>query len=202
MATTKTLHDAFIDELRDIYDAEQQIAKALPKLIAAAHDGDLREGFESHLEETKGHARRVEQVLTLLGEKVSGKHCDGVAGILQEGKKTIDDSQSFDDDAADAMLIAAAQRVEHYEIAVYGNLIAWAKAMDHTEAADLLRQNRDEEKAANEKMTSLGEGGINKEAAAIAHPADEEREPAMAGSHAGTASDKAKAGAGKRGKSK
>ncbi len=168
MAEAGTLHDAFIDELRDAYDAEQQLIKALPKLAEAATSGELRQAFEDHLEETRGHAERLEQVFGALGEKVQGKHCEGIAGIIEEGNSVMD--EEFDEQAMDAVLIAAGQRAEHYDLAAYGTLIAWANAMGHTEAADLLQQNLDEEEAADEKLTALAEGGINASAAALAHP--------------------------------
>lgn len=176
-----TLHDAFIDELRDTYDAERQLTKALPKLAKAASNQDLRQAFEAHLEETLGHVERLEQVFESLDEKVRGKHCDGIAGIIEEGKTIME--EDFDETTMDACLIAAGQRAEHYEMAAYGTLVAWAEAMGHTEAAELLRQTLDEEKAADEKLTSLAEGGINQTAAEIAHPSEEE-EPAAAGAGA------------------
>ncbi len=168
MAEAGTLHDAFIDELRDAYDAEQQLIKALGKLAEAATSSELRQAFEDHLEETRGHAERLEQVFGTLGEKVQGKHCEGIAGIIEEGKSVMD--EEFDEQTMDACLIASGQRAEHYEMAAYGTLIAWANAMGHTEAADLLQQNLDEEEAADEKLTTLAEGGINASAAALAHP--------------------------------
>jgi ferritin-like metal-binding protein YciE len=167
-----TLHDAFIDELRDTYDAERQLTKALPKLAKAANSPALRDAFETHLEETRGHVDRLERAFEALDEKVSGKHCDGIAGIIDEGSSVMD--EEFDDATMDACLIAAGQRAEHYEMAAYGTLIAWARAMDHTEVADLLQQTLDEEKAADEKLTALAEGGINQRAADLAHPSDTE----------------------------
>jgi ferritin-like metal-binding protein YciE len=174
MAETGTLHDAFLDELRDAYDAEKQLTKALPKLAKAATSDDLRTAFESHLEETQGHVERLEQVFASLDEKVRGKHCDGIAGIIEEGKSIMD--EDFDEATMDACLIAAGQRAEHYEMAAYGSLIAWARSMGHSEAVKLLQQNLNEEKAADQKLTSLAEGGINQEAADRAHPSDEEDE--------------------------
>ena len=173
MAETGTLHDAFIDELRDTYDAERQLTKALPKLAKAATSPELREAFETHLEETQAQIERLEQVFESLEEKVRGKHCDGIAGILEEGKSIME--EEFDDSTMDACLIASAQRVEHYEMAAYGSLVAWARAMDHMEAADLLEETLDEEKAADEKLSSLAEGGINQEAADAAHPEEDEK---------------------------
>jgi len=176
MAEAGTLHDAFIDELRDTYDAEKQLTKALPKLAKAASDPKLREAFETHLEETQGQIERLEQVFESLDEKVRGKHCDGIAGIIEEGKSIME--EDFDDATMDACLIAGGQRAEHYEMAAYGTLVAWAQAMGHNEAAMLLQETLDEEKAADEKLTSLAEDGINREAADLAHPADEDEEQA------------------------
>jgi len=168
MAETGTLHDAFLDELRDAYDAEKQLTKALPKLAKAATSATLRDAFESHLEETRGHVDRLEQVFETLGERAKGKHCDGIAGIIEEGSSIM--HEDFDDATMDACLIAAGQRAEHYEMAAYGTLVAWAEGMGHTAAAKLLQQNLDEEKAADQKLTSLAEGGINQHAADAAHP--------------------------------
>jgi ferritin-like metal-binding protein YciE len=172
MAETGTLHDAFLDELRDAYDAEKQLTKALPKLAKAATSPVLREAFESHLEETRGHVERLERVMEGLGEKVRGKHCDGIEGIIEEGQAVME--EDFDETTMDACLIAAGQRAEHYEIAAYGTLVAWAKAMGHDDAAALLEETLDEEKAADEKLTSLAEAGINQEAADAAHPEEAE----------------------------
>jgi ferritin-like metal-binding protein YciE len=178
MAETGTLHDAFLDELRDAYDAEKQLTKALPKLAKAASSPVLRDAFQSHLEETRGHVDRLEQVMEGLGEKVRGKHCDGIEGIIEEGKSVME--EEFDDVTMDACLIAAGQRAEHYEMAAYGTLIAWAKAMGHDEAVDLLQETLNEEKAADQKLTALAEAGINQEAADAAHP-DAKEEKAGAG---------------------
>jgi ferritin-like metal-binding protein YciE len=174
MADAGTLHDAFIDELRDTYDAEKQLTKALPQLAKAATSPELRAAFEAHLEETRGHVERLEQVFEGLDEKIRGKHCEGVAGIIEEGKSIME--EDFDDATMDACLIAAGQRAEHYEMAAYGTLVAWALGMGHSEAAELLQKTLDEEKAADEKLTALAEGGINQEAADAAHPEDEEAE--------------------------
>jgi ferritin-like metal-binding protein YciE len=182
MAEASTLHDAFIDELRDTYDAERQLTKALAKLAKTASAPKLREAFESHLEETQGQIDRLEQVFESLDEKVRGKHCDGIAGIIEEGKSIME--EDFDDTTMDACLIAAGQRAEHYEMAAYGTLVAWAKAMGHTEAADLLQQTLEEEKAADEKLSALAEGGINQGAADSAHPDDEDEERSAVGAGA------------------
>ena len=177
MAEKGTLHDAFIDELRDTYDAEKQLTKALAKLAKSASSEALRDAFESHLEETQGQIERLEQVFEGLGEKARGKHCDGIAGIIEEGKAVME--EDFDDATMDACLIASGQRAEHYEMAAYGTLVAWAKAMGHTDAADLLQETLDEEKAADEKLTSLAEAGINQSAADTAHSGDDEEPEAV-----------------------
>jgi ferritin-like metal-binding protein YciE len=176
MAEAGTLHDAFLDELRDSYDAEKQLIKALPKLAKAATSPQLKTAFETHLEETKGHVDKLERVFESLDEKARGKHCDGIAGIIDEGKTIMD--EEFEDATMDACLIAAGQRAEHYEMAAYGTLVAWARGMGHDEAAGLLQEILEEEKAADEKLTSIAESGVNQEAADAAHPdEDEEEEP-------------------------
>lgn len=174
MAETGTLHDAFLDELRDTYDAERQLTKALPKMAKASTSPELRAAFEAHLEETRGHVDRLEQVFQSLDEKARGKHCEGIAGIIEEGKTIME--EDFDEATMDACLIAAGQRAEHYEMAAYGTLVAWARGMGHNEAERLLQATLDEEKAADEKLTSIAEGGVNQEAADAAHPGDEEEE--------------------------
>lgn len=178
MAEAGTLHDAFVDELRDTYDAEKQLTKALPKMAKAASSPELRAAFETHLEETRGQVARLEEVFARLDEKVRGKHCDGIAGIIEEGKSVME--EDFDETTMDACLIASGQRAEHYEMAAYGTLVAWARAMGHTEAAELMQQTLEEEKAADEKLTSLAASGINQEAADAAHPQTESAEEASA----------------------
>ena len=179
MAEAGTLHDAFIDELRDTYDAEKQLTKALPKLAKAASNPKLRAAFEAHLEETQGHVERLEQVFESLEEKVRGKHCEGIAGIIDEGKSIME--EDFGDTTMDACLIAAGQRAEHYEMAAYGTLVAWAQALGHSDAAKVLQQTLDEEKAADKKLSGLAEGGINQSAAEAAPPGEESEEPVGAG---------------------
>lgn len=196
MADAKTLHAAFIDELRDAYDAEKQLLRALPKMAKKATSEDLTAAFEAHLEETRGHVEKLEQVFGTLDEKVRGKHCDGIAGIIEEGKSVM--KEDFDAETMDACLIAGGQRAEHYEMAAYGTLVAWARVMGHTEAADLLEEILEEEKAADEKLTALAEGGINQAAADEAHPAegeeDEDEEPAAKATAKKGAASKVKAG--------
>jgi ferritin-like metal-binding protein YciE len=189
-----TLHDAFLDELRDAYDAEKQLTRALPKLAKAASSPELRTAFEKHLEETRGHVDRLERVFESLDEKVRGKHCEGIAGIIEEGKSVME--EDFDEATMDACLIAGGQRAEHYEMAAYGTLVAWAQAMGHVEAADMLQQTLNEEKAADKKLSQLAEGGINQEAADAVSGQEEgegeEKEaqkPARAGRRTVSASD-------------
>jgi ferritin-like metal-binding protein YciE len=193
MAEMGTLHDAFLDELRDAYDAEKQLTKALPKLAKAATSTKLRTAFETHLQETQGQIGRLEQVFQSLNEPVRGKHCDGIAGIIEEGKSVME--EDFDEITMDACLIASGQRAEHYEMAAYGTLVAWAQAMGHTQAVKLLQQTLDEEKAADKKLTGLAEGGINQGAADAAQSDEEEAAPAVVGAAAKkTATSKATTG--------
>ena len=174
MAEMGTLHEAFVEELRDIFDGEKQLTKALPKMAKAANSPELRQAIESHLEETRQQVTRLEQVFASLDEKARGKHCEGIAGIIEEGQAIM--QEEFDEATADACLIAAAQRAEHYEMATYGTLVAWARAMGHDEAADLLQETLDEEKAADEKLNELAEGGINEQAAEGAHQDEDQEE--------------------------
>ena len=168
MAETGRLHDAFLDELRDAYDAEKQLTKALPRLARASTSPQLRAAFETHLKETLGHVQRLEQVFDSLDEQPRGKHCDSIAGIIEDAKAVME--RDFDEATMDACLIAAGQRAEHYEIAAYGTLVAWARDMGHAEAADLLQETLDEEKLADETLTALAQGGINQQAADASHP--------------------------------
>ena len=177
MAEARTLHDAFVNELRDTYDAEQQLTRALSTLASAAQSADLRSAFEEHLEETRGHLERLEAIFESMDEAVKGKRCEGMAGIIEEGKANL--SEDFDEATMDAILIAGGQRAEHYEIAAYNTLIAWARAMGHTEAADLLRETLREERAAEERLSAIAEGGINQEAAdGVDAPEDEDTDDA------------------------
>jgi ferritin-like metal-binding protein YciE len=162
MATN--LRDALLDEIRDIYDAEKQIVKALPKMVKGATSAEFREALESHFDETENQVARLERVFELLDEKPRGKHCAGMAGILEEGSEIL--KKETDEVVMDALLIAAAQRVEHYEIAAYGTVNAWAEALGLTDVAELLGESLAEEKAADEKLSALAESGINEAATA------------------------------------
>ena len=159
--TRNNLKSLYADELRDLYSSEQQLIRAIPKMAKAANSDELRKGFEEHLEQTRGHATRLEQILTGLGEPVKGKKCKGMAGIVSEGGEMM--SEDFEGALMDAALISAAQRVEHYEIAAYGAVHAYAELMGETEAASLLQQTLDEEKETDQKLTDLSEE-INSEA--------------------------------------
>jgi ferritin-like metal-binding protein YciE len=151
--TIETLDELLIDELRDLYDAEKQLVKALPKIAKAANSPELKEAIESHLEQTKGHVARLEEVFSNLGVKGSGKSCPGMKGLVEEGSNCID--QDAEDDLKDALLIGAAQRVEHYEMAAYGTARTFAEQLGHDDVVELLQQTLDEEKAADEKLTEI-----------------------------------------------
>jgi ferritin-like metal-binding protein YciE len=168
------LREALVDEIRDLYNAEKQLTKALPKMAKAASSDELREAFESHLEETEGQITRLERVFELLDEKPRGKHCAGMAGIIEEGSDTM--QEDMEDAVMDACLIAGAQRAEHYEIGAYGTVIAWAEALELTEVAQLLNETLAEEKAADEKLTAIAEAGVNEAATAGAEEGDESME--------------------------
>jgi ferritin-like metal-binding protein YciE len=156
------LHELFLEELADIYNAEQQLTKALPKMAKAAQNEELREGFEMHLNQTEQQISRLEQVVETLGESMKRKVCKGMKGLIEEGSEMMQEHKGSA--ALDAALIAAAQKVEHYEIAAYGTLCAWAKQMNHSEALELLHETLDEEKMTDEKLTQLAEDLANLEA--------------------------------------
>ena len=161
-ASTKGLEDLFLDGLKDIYYAEKKISKALPKMARAAESGELVAGFEKHLAETEAQVQRLEQVFELLGKPARGKTCPAIDGILEEGEEIIQEYKGAP--ALDAGLVAAAQAVEHYEIARYGTLIAWAEQLGMGEAVDLLKSTLAEEEATDEALSALGEGGVNERA--------------------------------------
>ena len=158
------LREALVDEIRDIYNAEKQIVKALPKMIDKASDADLKTGLRDHLDETRNHVARVEQVFEMHGVKAKAVDCPAIDGIIEEANEVIGDVA--DKDVLDAAIIAAAQAVEHYEIARYGTLIAWAKQLGRDDCAAVLAETLEEEKAADEKLTEVAESHVNMEAAA------------------------------------
>jgi len=157
-----SLRELYIDQLRDLYDAENQLIKALPKMAEGATSEELREGIEEHLEQTRNQAQRLEQIFERLGETPKGERCKGMEGVIKEGSETLE--KEMDDDTKDAAIIAAAQRVEHYEIAGYGTVRTYANLLGETEAAELLEETLDEEKETDQKLTQLAEE-INIEAA-------------------------------------
>lgn len=156
------LKELYVDELRDIYNAENQLTKALPKMAKAASSEELRAGFEEHLEQTKGHVERLDQIFKELGEKPTGKKCKGMEGLIEEGSEMIKDDE-LEGEALDAGLISAAQRVEHYEIAAYGCVRTYADLLGEADAVELLDQTLKEEKETDQKLTKLAEK-INVEA--------------------------------------
>jgi len=158
-----SLKELFIEELKDVYDAENQIVKALPKMAKATSTPELRKAFEDHLEQTKGHVRRLEQIFEGLGEQAKAKKCDGLRGIIEEGADVISDGE--EGPVRDAGLIAGAQRVEHYEMAAYGSLKTWAGQLGDDRAASLLEETLNEEKEADKLLTKIAtSGGVNTEA--------------------------------------
>jgi ferritin-like metal-binding protein YciE len=155
------LKDLYIDELRDLYNAENQLTKALPKMAEAATSEELQAGFEEHLEQTRGHVERLEKIFEELGEKPTGKKCRGMEGLIEEGKEIIEEEDEVE--TLDAGLISAAQRVEHYEIAAYGCVRTYANLLGEDDAVKLLEQTLKEEKETDQKLTMLAEK-INVEA--------------------------------------
>lgn len=163
MATSMaTLDDLFIHELKDIYNAEKQITKALPKMAKAAQSDELRAGFEEHLAQTERHIERLETIFSALGESPGRVKCAGMEGLLKEGDELLKDKLT--DDVRDAGMIAAAQKVEHYEIAAYGTLCAYARQLGKDDALSLLEETLEEEKETDRKLTELAESSVNLEA--------------------------------------
>src|SRR5215831_17343897 len=159
----KDLNALFIDTLKDIYYAEKQILKSLPKMAKAAQSDQLRAAFEKHHDETEGHVERLEEVFELIGKPARGKKCDAIEGILDEGKEVMEEYE--DTPALDAGLLAAAQAVEHYEISRYGTLKAWAEKLGMRDAVKLLDQTLAEEKKTDETLTKIAVSAVNAEAA-------------------------------------
>ncbi|MBD8906586.1 ferritin-like domain-containing protein [Methylorubrum zatmanii] len=159
----KSLDDLFVHTLQDVYYAENQIAKALPKMIEKATAAELRQGFETHLRETEGQIERLERVFAMHGHKPKAVDCPAIDGIVREADDTA--GEIADREVMDAALLAAAQAVEHYEIARYGTLVAWAKRLGRDDCAAVLQQSLDEEKATDRKLTALAESKVNQKAA-------------------------------------
>ena len=160
----ESLHEAFEEELKDILSAEKQLLKALPKMAKAASNEDLKAGFEEHLEQTKVHVERIEKVFKLLDKSPRAKKCKAMEGLIEEGAELME--EDIEPETLDAMLICAAQKVEHYEIATYGTLATWAKQLELEEVASILHETLEEEKETDLKLTELAETGINAEAEA------------------------------------
>lgn len=173
MATT-TLHDALVDEIRDLYHAEKQLIRALPKLAKNASSDKLRSALTMHLEETKGHVELLEQVFEELDMRPRAKNCPGMAGIVEEGSEVLEEGE--EGPVLDAMIIASAQRAEHYEIAAYGTAAEWAKTLGLTKVSKTLGRILAQEEAADKKLTSLAESSINPDAAEAGEDEDEEAE--------------------------
>ncbi len=159
---THPLEELLVDELKDLYSAENQIIKALPRMAKGASSPELKRSFERHLEETKRQVERLEQIGEALDIRLTGKKCKGMEGLIEEGKELL--SEDLEDDALDAGLIGAAQKVEHYEIAAYGTARAHAMVLGYNKAAKLLQQTLDEETATDKKLTALAENIVNVEA--------------------------------------
>jgi ferritin-like metal-binding protein YciE len=159
----KTFDDLFLHTLQDIYYAENQITKALPTMIQKATDAQLKQGFQTHLRETEGQIKRLEQVFKMLGQSPKGVDCPAIDGIIKEANEVA--GEVADKSVLDAALIASAQAVEHYEMTRYGTLVSWAKQLGRTEAANLLQQNLSEEQATDKKLTAMAESKVNAKAA-------------------------------------
>ena len=158
----QTLDDLYTNMLKDLYSAEKQLVKALPKMAKNAQASDLQRAFQEHLKQTEGHVERIERIFSDLGSSPRGKKCVGMEGLVEEGNELL--QEQIDPDVLDAGLIAAAQKVEHYEIASYGTVRTWAERLGYNQAAQLLQQTLDEEGDANKKLTQLAESHINMEA--------------------------------------
>lgn len=169
MAKVATMNDLFLDEIRDLYDAEKQLTKALPKMAKASSSEDLQAAFEDHLQQTQGHVDRLEQIFEALGEKGTGKKCAAMTGLIKEGEEMI--GEMDEGPLRDAGIIAAAQKVEHYEISGYGSARTHAEMLGHAEAVTLLEQTLKEEKEADRKLNELAESEVNDEAAGSAESA-------------------------------
>jgi ferritin-like metal-binding protein YciE len=164
MASINSMKALLVDELRDIYDAEKRLTKAIPKLAKKSANDQLRSALEEHLEETEQQVQRLEQAFEHLGERAKAKPCAGMRGIIEEGDEHVGEDYD-DDDLRDAVIIGSAQRVEHYEIAAYGTAIAHARLLEQDDVVELLEESLGEEKAADEKLTEIAESVVNLEAA-------------------------------------
>ncbi|HUR33401.1 MAG TPA: ferritin-like domain-containing protein [Vicinamibacterales bacterium] len=173
MAGIDSLESLFQDELKDIYDAEKQLTKALPKMIKKAGAAELKGAFQDHLQQTEVHVDRLEQVFQQLDMPARGKKCVGMQNLIKEGQEMM--AEAEDDDTRDALMIAAAQKIEHYEIATYGTLRVWANLLGHGDSASLFEETLEEEKDADRTLTVIAESSVNQEAADTDDQDDEEQ---------------------------
>lgn len=172
-----TLDELFTHELKDLYDAEHRLVEALPKMAKAATDPELVKAFEKHLADTRKQVTRLKEVFAACGETAERETCEAMKGLIEEGEEVIEDAE--EGPVLDAALIAAAQKIEHYEIASYGTLITWAQLSGYTEEQQLLQQNLEEEKSADEKLTEIAESSVNVAAEAENQEAEEEATPTV-----------------------
>ncbi len=168
------LHDVLVDLIKDTYHAEKQLIKALPKMAKAATSEELQAAFENHLTETEGHVERLERAFAMLEMKPVAKPCHGMMGLVEEGEEVIKEKAKGEPAAIDAALIAAAQKVEHYEIVAYGTLATFAETLELNDLAELFNETLEEEEAADDKLTEIAEGSVNAEAASAGTDADSE----------------------------
>ena len=173
MTKVTTMEELFLDEIRELYDAEKQLIKALPEMARAAWSEELREAFEEHLEQTANHVKRLEHIFAALGEKAGGRKCAGMTGLIKEGSEMVDATE--ENAVRDAGLIAAAQKVEHYEISGYGTALTHAEILRNARAVNLLEETLIEERETDERLTALAQGFINEEAAEPNGPAIDTR---------------------------
>lgn len=177
---TESIRELLIDQMRDLYDAEKQLVKALPKMVKNSSNEQLREAFENHLEQTRGHVQRLEQAFELMEQKAKSKSCEAMKGLVEEGKETMEEDLS--DPLKDSAIICAAQKVEHYEIAGYGTVKAWAQSLGLNDVADLFETTLNEEKEADEKLNQVASEVLS-EAEAMRGEGEEEEEMAHAGAN-------------------
>lgn len=162
MPAIASIRDLLLHEMKDLYDAEHQILEALPKVIKSVHHSELSEAFQLHSKQTEGHIKRLEQAFEMLDEKAERQTCDGMKGLLKEGNKAL--SEDMEDNVMDAAIIAAAQKVEHYEISGYGTVCTLARLIEHDDVAELLEETLDEEKDTDAMLTDIAEQSVNLDA--------------------------------------
>jgi ferritin-like metal-binding protein YciE len=199
MASIDSMNALLVDELRDIYDAEKRLTKAIPKLAKKASNDDLRSALEEHLQETEGQIARLEEAFEHLGERAKGKPCAGMRGILEEGDEHVGEDYE-DDDLRDAVIIGSAQRVEHYEIAAYGTAIAHARVLQQDDIVQLLEESLEEEKAADAKLSEIAESVVNLEAADESEEDDSSEEMGSAPPRQATTRQRSTAAASSKGR--